>query len=165
MPRPANFSDAAVLVVICQGKILLTVRSAHLPHHAAQIAFPGGRLDPGEDFGQAALREAWEEVGLEPSLVEPLGWLNHTYSPFGFRVAPLVAWVQQEPVLCMDPNEVAEVLWVPLGELLEVEPYSETREANGIRRQVWFYPWQGYTIWGLTGGILHELVGRLRHTH
>lgn len=78
---PQGFVDAAVLLPVWQGQLLFTVRSADLPHHAAQISFPGGRFDDGESAEQAVLREAWEEVGLDPSQVEILGHLNPTLSP------------------------------------------------------------------------------------
>lgn len=161
-PLPKGFTDAAVLLPIWQEQLLLTVRAAHLPHHAAQISFPGGRLDPGETFLQAALREAWEEVGLPSEQLEVLGQLQQTYSPFGFRVTPFVAWLEQAPQLKPNPNEVGEVLWVPIADLQEAPAYAEERLGpDGLRRRIWHYPWRGYNIWGLTGGIVHDFLERL----
>ncbi|WP_233498355.1 CoA pyrophosphatase [Meiothermus sp. QL-1] len=166
LPRPAGFVDAAVLLPVFEGRLLLTVRSAHLPHHAAQISFPGGRLGPGENPSQAALREAWEEVGLDPHLVEILGPLDPTLSPHGYRVFPLLGWVTATPHLRPNPKEVESLLWVPIEELLQAPAYAEERSLplphSSAPRQVWHYPWQGYDIWGVTGNILHDFLERLR---
>jgi 8-oxo-dGTP pyrophosphatase MutT (NUDIX family) len=128
LPRPPGFRDAAVLVATWQDSLLLTVRSASLAHHAAQISFPGGRLDHGETPRQAALREAWEEVGLEPSSIEIVGELNPTLSPFGYRVLPVVGRITHVPRLKPNPQEVASVLWVPLAELVQAPAYSRARD-------------------------------------
>jgi 8-oxo-dGTP pyrophosphatase MutT (NUDIX family) len=177
---PKGFVDAAVLLPVWQGQLLFTVRSAHLPHHAAQISFPGGRFDDGETAEQAALREAWEEVGLEPSTVEILGHLNPTLSPFGYRVFPLLGHVLSEPRLVPNPQEVGEILWVPIEELIEAPAYAEERTVGRIpanvseevrevllapssfKRQVWHYPWQDYDIWGVTGNIVHDFLERIK---
>jgi len=159
---------------------LFTMRSAHLPHHAAQISFPGGRFDDGETAEQAALREAWEEVGLEPRLVEILGHLDPTLSPFGYRIFPVLGYITQEPLLRPSPQEVDELLWVPIEELMEAPAYAEERAVgripanvseevrevllapSGFKRQVWHYPWQGYDIWGVTGNIVHDFLERIK---
>lgn len=177
---PQGFVDAAVLLPVWEGQLLFTVRSADLPHHAAQISFPGGRFDEGETADQAALREAWEEVGLEPGNVEILGHLNPTLSPFGYRVFPLLGHILREPRLNPNPGEVGELLWVPIEELLEAPAYAEVRtpppqnrfptglggefvEADGtLRRRVWHYPWRGYDIWGVTGNIVHDFLERIK---
>jgi len=177
---PKGFVDAAVLLPVWQNQLLFTVRSADLAHHAAQISFPGGRFDDGETAEQAALREAWEEVGIEPSSVEILGHLNPTLSPFGYRVFPLLGQLWQEPILNPSPEEVSEVLWVPIEELLEAPAYSEERTVSranqppldpqdalrwgpsSFKRLVWHYPWRGYDIWGVTGNIVHDLLERIR---
>ncbi|WP_337871428.1 CoA pyrophosphatase [Meiothermus sp.] len=177
---PQGFVDAAVLLPVWEGQLLFTVRSADLPHHAAQISFPGGRFDDGESAEQAALREAWEEVGLKPSHVEILGHLNPTLSPFGYRVFPLLGRITQEPHLTPNPLEVGELLWVPIEELLTAPAYAEERtpppsnrfptglggefsEPDGkLRRKVWHYPWRNYDIWGVTGNIVHDFLERIR---
>lgn len=178
--RPEGFVDAAVLLPVWEGQLLFTVRSAHLPHHAAQISFPGGRFDDDESAEEAALREAWEEVGLNPEHVEILGHLNPTLSPFGFRIFPLLGRITQEPQLTPNPAEVETLLWVPIEELLAAPAYAEERTPppgnrfpNGLggefseiegqlRRKVWHYPWRGYDIWGVTGNIVHDFLERLR---
>ncbi|PZA06398.1 MULTISPECIES: CoA pyrophosphatase [unclassified Meiothermus] len=163
---PQGFVDAAVLVPVWEGRLLFTVRSADLPHHAAQVSFPGGRLDPEETIEQAALREAWEEVGLEPGLVEILGRLDPTFSPFGFRVFPLLAQLRENPRLRPNPLEVSEILWVPVEELLRAPAYAEERataaQPGVTRRRVWHYPWRGYDIWGVTGNIVHDFLERIK---
>jgi 8-oxo-dGTP pyrophosphatase MutT (NUDIX family) len=178
---PKGFVDAAVLLPVWEGRLLFTLRSADLPHHAAQISFPGGRFDDGETAEEAALREAWEEVGIEPEDVEILGHLNPTLSPFGYRVFPLLGQLQREPALKPNPREVSEVLWVPIEELLAAPAYSEERavsQANQppldpedamtigpggrFKRLVWHYPWRGYDIWGVTGNIVHDFIERVK---
>ncbi|MCS7193508.1 MAG: CoA pyrophosphatase [Meiothermus sp.] len=158
-----------MLLPVWEEQLLLTVRSPHLPHHAAQISFPGGRLNEGESLEQAALREAWEEVGLPPAQVEILGSLDPTLSPFGYRVFPLLGVLTQEPLLTPNPKEVEQLLWVPLEELIKAPAYAEERPPpEGLAglwtqpRRVWHYPWRGYDIWGVTGNILHDLLERLR---
>jgi 8-oxo-dGTP pyrophosphatase MutT (NUDIX family) len=173
LPLPEGFKDAAVLIPVWEGKLLFTLRSAHLPHHAAQISFPGGRLDTGETPQQGALREAWEEVGLEASNIQIVGQLNPTLSPFGFRVFVFVGELTSEPRLTPDPKEVGEVLWVPIEDLLAAAAYSEERaplpliaKARGpnFRATIWHYPWRGYDIWGMTGNIVHDLLGRIKES-
>lgn len=178
---PTGFVDAAVLLPVWSGRLLFTVRSANLSHHAAQISFPGGRSEAGETAEHTALREAWEEVGLEPGSVEILGPLNPTLSPFGYRVFPLLGQLKHPPTLNPNPHEVSEVLWVPIEELIAAPAYSEERfisranqppldpEDNQIaepdrpwRRLVWHYPWRGYDIWGVTGNIVHDFVERVK---
>lgn len=139
--------------------LLFTLRSPHLPTHAGQVSFPGGVVEPGEDPVAAALREAAEEVGLLG--VEPLGFLSPTLSPQGFLVQPVVVFRPDLPPLTPNPQEVAEVLLVPLPELLRVEPWSEVR----LGRQVWHFPWRGVDIWGVTGNILREFLEVWREAH
>ncbi len=159
---PAGFRTAAVLVALePSGELLLTQRTAHLPSHAGQIAFPGGRIEPGESPEEAALREAWEEVALPTQRAEPLGQLPATLSPHGFHVRPVLAWLDERPRLTPNPDEVSEVLWAPLAELTAAESWSELRERAGLRREVWHYPWRGLDVWGLTANVLHELLGRI----
>ena len=178
---PKGFRDAAVLVPIWQEQLLLTVRSANLNSHAAQISFPGGRVDEGESYEECALREAWEEVGLPMNTVEIVGQLSPLLSPFGFRVFPIVGLVGQEPQLDLNAHEVDKVLWVPIADLQTTPAYTEVRKLNRLpenvrpevreifiapdspfKARLWHYPWKGYDIWGLTGNIVHELLERVR---
>jgi 8-oxo-dGTP pyrophosphatase MutT (NUDIX family) len=178
---PKGFRDAAVLVPIWQEQLLLTVRSANLNSHAAQISFPGGRVDHGESYEECALREAWEEVGLPTNTVEVVGQLSPLLSPFGFRVFPIVGLVNQEPQLDLNAHEVDKVLWVPISELQITPAYTEVRKLNRLpenapvavrevftdpnspfKARLWHYPWKGYDIWGLTGNIVQELLEKLK---
>lgn len=163
-----GFRRAAVLVPLLDAedgpRLLFTVRSAALRSHAGQIAFPGGRLEEGEDSVAAALRETSEEVGLslEPSSV--LGVLSDHPSPYGFVATPVVARVPWPQPLTPDPGEVASTFDVPLADLLGIEPTSEERELLHYRRLLYSYPWGGHVIWGFTGNVVKELLDVLAET-
>lgn len=136
--------------------ILLTQRTAHLRDHAGQISLPGGRIEQ-EDAGSvaAALREAREEIALDPGLVEVLGELPVYDTVTGFRIHPVVGWIAPPPVLVPDPFEVAEVFEVPLGFALDAgNHHRDSYEREGTRRHFWVLRWQGRYIWGATAGIL-----------
>lgn len=167
--RPADgraLRDAAVLVPVLERpeglSVLLTRRADDLSRHAGQIALPGGRLDPGEGPVAAALREAWEEIGLEPGLVEPLGLSSRYETVTGYVVTPVVAFVRPGFELRPSPAEVAEVFETPFAFLMDPENHRrESYDFDGGRR--WFYvmPWRERRIWGATAGILRELWFRL----
>ena len=167
--RPAErpvLRDAAVLIPIverAEGEtVLLTRRSDSLHSHSGQVAFPGGRFDPGEGPVEAALREAWEEVGLDAACVEPLG-LSHRYETVtGYIVTPVVAWVRPGFELKLNADEVAEAFETPFAFLMdEANHIRAFYERNGRKR--WFYrvPWQGQDIWGATAGMIRALRARL----
>jgi 8-oxo-dGTP pyrophosphatase MutT (NUDIX family) len=158
---------AAVLVPIVARMsgptVLLTVRTPHLEHHAGQICFPGGRIEPSDAHAAAAaLREAEEETGLDPARVEVLGSLAPYDTVTGFRIHPVVGWVEPPVALRADPFEVAELFEVPLAFLLDLSHYRrESYEWQGLRRSYWVVPWQGYRIWGATAGILRNMAATL----
>ncbi len=161
-PRPA-----AVLVPIiarAQLSVLLTVRAERLPTHAGQIAFPGGKVE-GTDAGAtaAALREAYEEVGLEAKYIEPLGYLDSYRSGTGFHIMPLVALIDPHFVLTPDPSEVADTFEVPLAFLMdEANHHKHTREWKGGRlRHHYAMPFGDRYIWGATAGIIKNLHERM----
>lgn len=158
---------AAVLIPIIArpegATVLMTRRSDSLASHTGQIAFPGGRLDPGETAVQAALREAFEEVALDPSKVEPLGFSDPYETVTGFLVTPVVAWLAQPPVTRPAPEEVAEVFEAPWDFLMDTANHQrDFYERDGQpRRWFWAMPWADRYIWGATAGILRALRVRL----
>lgn len=154
---------AAVLVPIVVREsgmtILLTQRTAHLRDHAGQVSFPGGRCEPGDATTVAtALREAHEEVGIEPAQVEVLGCLPEYLTSTGFRVTPVVGLVSPPLNLRLDDFEVAEVFEPPLDFLLDTANHQRHKvEFQGALREYWAMPWKGYYIWGATAGMLVSL--------
>ena len=114
----AGARPAAVLAPIVaradEPTVLLTLRASHMRSHSGQIAFPGGKIDDGETALAAALREAQEEIGLEPRFVEPLGWLDPYLTGTGYRIMPLVAVVDPAFTLTINPHEVEDVFEAPL---------------------------------------------------
>ena len=142
--------------------MLLTLRASHLRAHSGQIAFPGGKVDPGETPDEAALREAHEEIGLEARFVEPLGWLDPYLTGTGFRVAPLVALI--DPAFTLTPNEleVDEVFETPFAFLMDPANHRlDAREWRGQVRKFYAMPHEGRYIWGATAGILRNLYEKL----
>lgn len=154
---------AAVLMPIVQRPgaltVLLTQRTAHLRDHAGQVSFPGGRTEASDDSPVAtALREAHEEVGLDPSQVEVLGTMAQYRTGTGFVVTPVVALVTPPLNLKLDDFEVADVFEPPLEFLLD--PGNHRRERisfQGQMREYWAIPWQERYIWGATAGMLVRL--------
>ena len=142
--------------------VLLTQRASHLRAHSGQVAFPGGKIEPGESAGQTALREAREEIGLAAEFVEPLGWLDPYLTGTGFRVAPLVALVRPGFTLDVNPGEVADVFETPLAFLMNPANHEvHEREWQGAKRKYYAMPHEGRYIWGATAGILRNLYERL----
>lgn len=159
-PRPA-----AVLVPIVardELTVLLTQRTERLTKHPGQISFPGGRLDGDETPREAALREAMEEIGLESSHIEPLGYLDGYRTGTGFHVTPLVAFVRPGFTLTLQTEEVADVFEVPLAFLMQPANHRQhMREWRGRQRQFWAMPYGERYIWGATAGMLKNLHERL----
>jgi 8-oxo-dGTP pyrophosphatase MutT (NUDIX family) len=161
--REAAATAAAVLVPIISHSsgltVLLTQRTAHLKAHSGQVAFPGGRAEPGDaSVEETALRESEEEIGLARGRVEVLARLPEYFTRTGFRVTPVVGLVQPPLELKPDPNEVEVVFEVPLAFLLDVRNHKrQTREYQG--RTVGFYemPYEDRYIWGATAGMIVNL--------
>ena len=157
---------AAVLVPIIHGPepgILLTKRTATLSSHAGQVAFPGGRIDPGEDALAAALREAQEEVGLPRHLVEVTGRLPDTVTGTGYRITPVVGLIAAGFVPVPSAAEVEEVFVLPLSVLLDpAAPEKRRARWKGREREFWVWPHTRHYIWGATAAILVQLASRLR---
>ena len=157
---------AAVLVPIIdrvEPMVLLTLRTAELASHAGQVAFPGGKIDPGDESPvAAALREAKEETGLAPGLIEPIGYLDLYLTFSGFRILPTVARIKPEFTLMLNPREVTETFEVPLKFLMTPDNHQrKTRDWNGLEREYYAIPFENRYIWGITAGILRNLYERV----
>ena len=144
--------------------LALTRRTSKVAHHQAQISFPGGQMDENESSVAAAIREAREEVGIRPESLRVLGELTPLYiPPSNYCIYPIVAVAQRRPDFRPFPEEVEEVIEVPLDHLLDPE---------NIRREIWpmrgtdvsvpFYQFAGHKIWGATAMVLAELMELLR---
>ena len=160
---------AAVLVGFREGvqpRLVLTVRTDNLQAHAGQGAFPGGRSDPGDgDALATALRESEEEIGLDRTLVTPLGYLDRFETISGFCVTPVVAKIAAEAQLYPAPDEVAEVFEVPLAFLLEPANLRRyTMEFRGHQRPMVEFIHGGHRIWGATAAMLYNLLQRMGRT-
>lgn len=161
-------TPAAVLVPVVVREsgptILLTQRTSHLRDHAGQVSFPGGRREDSDASPEAtALREAQEEIGLDPASVEILGRLAEYRTGTGFVVTPVVGLVTPPLDLKLDDFEVADVFEPPLEFLLDSRNHQRHQiELRGAMREYWAMPWQGYYIWGATAGML---VGLHRFVH
>ena len=163
--RPAV--PAAVLVPVVMGEapsVLLTKRTSHLAKHAGQISFPGGRIDP-EDSGPeaAALREAVEEIGLEPGSVEVLGRLTDHVTGTGYRITPVLAVVPPGLTYTLSPHEVEAIFELPMRVVLDPDaPRRQRQHVGGVWREYWVWPHPEHFIWGATAAILVQLAQRLR---
>jgi 8-oxo-dGTP pyrophosphatase MutT (NUDIX family) len=157
---------AAVLVPVVKRpelSLLFTQRTDHLPAHAGQIAFPGGKTDENDASPLAtALREAHEEIGLDPSLVEPLGFLDGYRTGTGYRITPVVALIDPGFVLTLNCDEVVDAFEVPLPFLMDARNHQvHVRELGGRERRFYAMPYGDRFIWGATAGILRNMHERL----
>jgi len=157
---------AAVLVPIVERSeptVLLTQRTADLASHAGQISFPGGRIEPNDESPvAAAMREAKEEVGLAPTLMEPIGYLDRYLTFSGFRILPTVARVKPDFSLTINPSEVVDAFEVPLQFLMTPANHQrKSRDWKGITRDYYAMPFGDRYIWGITAGILRNLYDRI----
>lgn len=164
---PSERTPAAVLLPIVDRPegltVLLTERAADLRTHAGQIAFPGGRVEPGDtDVVAAALRETEEEIGLSRAHVEVLGFLDDQIVITGFRVTPVVGLVRPGFDLRLDPKEVASSFEVPLDYVLDPAHHEPRRVViNGVPMPFKQITYDGRTIWGMTVGVLFTLAAAL----
>jgi 8-oxo-dGTP pyrophosphatase MutT (NUDIX family) len=169
--RKKTSTPAAVLVLLGQRlgsrdfELLVTRRTETVETHKGQMAFPGGMADEGETSAQTALRETFEEVGIDSSLVEVLGELPGLWTPTGFWITPMVGLLTcavEDAPLSYSHAEIAEALWIPLSVLLDPNTYGqELLERAGIRYVTHVFTVPPHRIWGATGAIIKNLLDRL----
>lgn len=161
----ADLTPAAVLIAVTDRPrpgVILTQRTDTLRNHAGQVAFPGGRLDPGEDPVTAALREAEEEVALPRALVDVIGSIAPYRTVTGFAVTPVVGVVPADVPLVPSEAEVASVFEVPLDHLLDpAQQVEASAEWRGQTRHFYEIRWQDSRIWGATAAMLVNLSRQL----
>lgn len=143
--------------------VLLTRRTDTLATHAGQIAFPGGKMDPGDaDPVACVLRETEEEIGLPRNAVSLLGCLPPFLTGTGFRIFPVLARIEPDYGLTLNPTEVAEVFEVPLAFLMDPANHRRaSRLVSGVERQFYEMPFGSHYIWGATAGIIRALYERI----
>lgn len=167
MPEGAAAAAAVLVPIIDEpsgARLLLTQRAGHLRQHAGQVSFPGGRVEAGDDGALgAALREAREEIGIDPRYVEPLGYLPGQLVLTGFAITPVVARVRPGYTLSIDSTEVADVFTLPLSLVAAEASFRIVpRTVRGVELRLRELAWQGRVVWGATAAMLHNLSLALR---
>ncbi|PCG13323.1 CoA pyrophosphatase [Sphingomonas adhaesiva] len=166
LPGHEAMAAAAVLVPITDRPrpgLILTQRTETLRKHAGQVAFPGGRIDPGEDAVAAALREADEEIALPRDAVRVIGAADRYRTGTGFSITPIVAIVPPDLALIPSEAEVASVFEVPLDFVLDSANHRAVSAMwQGRERHYYEMIWQDRRIWGATAGMIVNLSRRLR---
>ncbi|NNF57883.1 MAG: CoA pyrophosphatase [Rhodothermaceae bacterium] len=162
--------EAATLVLLYpysgsdESGLVLTARQPSLRDHSGQISFPGGRREEEETYEQAALREGWEEVGVDPAVPQVLGRLSPLYiPPSRFSVYPVVAALEERPRFAPQEDEVAAILEVPLARLLDpATRQTSPRLVRGGAFETPFFALDGYEVWGATAMMLAEFAAIVR---
>ncbi len=158
-------ADAAVLIAVTERErptVLLTQRPNTMRDHPGQVAFPGGKLDHGEDAVEAALREAWEELGIERELVRVIGTSDRYQTGTGFDITPVLATIPADLPIRPEPREVASWFECPLAILMDRTVWSRNEVFwKGAMRQYYELDYEGYRIWGVTAAICINLSRRL----
>lgn len=163
--RAERMAEAAVLIAVTdrdEPGVILTQRPRDMRDHPGQVAFPGGKIDPGEDAIQAALREAHEEVALDPAQVRVVGATDRYKTGTGFDVTPVLAVIPPDLPLVPHPQEVEAWFEVPLSLLLEPSNWTEQEVFwRGAMRKYLEMDYQGFRIWGVTAAIIWNLSQRI----
>jgi 8-oxo-dGTP pyrophosphatase MutT (NUDIX family) len=161
---PESARQAAALLLVYPSDhgpaVPLTVRASHLARHAGQISLPGGAVDTGETLAQTALREASEEIGVDPATVTILGELTPVYVLVsGFTLHPVVGVSHHRPAFAAAPGEVAEILEVSLEDLRDASRIRRgTRIREGVAVEYPYFDLLGHQVWGATAMILGEFI-------
>ncbi|MEM9276980.1 MAG: CoA pyrophosphatase [Pseudomonadota bacterium] len=159
--------DAAVLIGFIErdgeANVILTKRTENLSNHSGQIAFPGGKIDASDTSPEAAaLREAWEEIGLDINEVEVLGCLPHYHSGSGFRISPVLGLVSPDADFEINTDEVEYMFEVPLSFLMNPQNHvTASKFFRGAHRHYYEMPYQDHYIWGVTAGMIRVLYNRV----
>jgi 8-oxo-dGTP pyrophosphatase MutT (NUDIX family) len=162
---PPEVRPAAVLIAVTdrtEPGVLLTHRPETMRAHPGQVAFPGGKIDPGEDAVEAALREAHEELGIDPQAVRVIGASDRFVTGSGYDVTPVLAIIPPDLPIVTDPREVSSWFEAPLRFILDSANHvQKIGEFRGHERPYLEIEWQGHRIWGVTAAIIHNLSLRL----
>jgi 8-oxo-dGTP pyrophosphatase MutT (NUDIX family) len=165
MAPPENLRPAAVLIAVTdrpEPGVLLTHRPDTMRSHPGQAAFPGGKIDPGEDPISAALREAHEELGIHPRHVQVIGSSDPFRTRTGYDVTPVLAVVPPDLTIVPNPEEVREWFEPPLAYILDpANRVPRTVEWEGAERTYFEIMWEGHRIWGVTAAIIGNLARRM----
>ena len=158
-------ADAAVLIAVTEREnptVLLTQRPRTMRDHPGQVAFPGGKIDEGENATEAALREAWEELGIEREAVRVIGTTDRYQTGTGFDITPVLATVPANLSIRPNTREVESWFEAPLDHLMDVGRWSENEVFwKGANRRYYEMDHEGYRIWGVTAAICINLSRRL----
>jgi 8-oxo-dGTP pyrophosphatase MutT (NUDIX family) len=165
--EPVQASVPAAVLIGVTGReepgLILTVRREHMRTHAGQVAFPGGRIDPGESATAAALREAWEELGLQPETAEVVGEVDLYRTVTGYAVTPVLAVIEPDQPLSPHEHEVADWFEAPLAFVLDPQNHQlKSALFQGRERHYYEIVWNDRRIWGATAAMIVNLSRRLQ---
>ncbi|MBT7952606.1 MAG: CoA pyrophosphatase [Gammaproteobacteria bacterium] len=162
---PEGHKTAAVLIPLWPNEegsieVVFTRRPHTMSSHAGQVSFPGGRVDPeDESIVAAALREANEELGIDPAAVKVMGRLDDAWSIAGHHVIPYIGWLEQRPQMVANEHEVAEVMIADVQILMQEDSSCQHEHVlRGVTRKTQAFKWEDGYVWGLTADLFHELL-------